>query len=68
MPTTILTIRGVPVEVKNNFKAYCSENGLTMTDVLVAYMNDVAMERKLGTAKRKKPGRSYSELPTGGQG
>lgn len=35
---TTIYVRGVPVQVKTKFKAYCAKHGLTMTQAIIQLM------------------------------
>lgn len=39
--TTEFYIRGIPVTLKNYFKAYCAKRGITMSSMIVKYMKEV---------------------------
>ena len=39
--TTELYIRGIPVNLKNYFKAYCAKRGKTMSSLIVSFMREV---------------------------
>ena len=45
METTVMTLKGIPKEARDNFKAWCAERGYTMKEELLRYMIEKAKER-----------------------
>ena len=45
METTVMTLKGIPKEARDNFKAWCAERGLNMKEELLRYMIEKAEER-----------------------
>ncbi len=46
MEKTVMTLKGIPKETRDYFKAWCAERGLSMKDELLRYMIEKAEERK----------------------
>ncbi len=49
---TTMLIKGIPVDGKAQFKAYCAERGVTMRDAIIFLMDRTVKENRRVTVPR----------------